>query len=178
MFPDKASIYLSAIEDEDYKRKKLGFWDNVYGISMKCMKPQVLVDPLIEKCPEEGVNSSACKVFDIDLYTVTKEELDFSSKYELTFIRNDYCHGLVAWFDCVFSKVPNRITLSTSPYSRTTHWKQVVFYTENNFKVFKGQVLSGSIAVRKSLTNFRQLDVKISYHVDENLNWTQLYKIA
>lgn len=29
MFPDRAVIYLSAIEDEQYKSEKLGFWDNV-----------------------------------------------------------------------------------------------------------------------------------------------------
>ena len=29
LFPDKASLFLVAIEDADYKREKMGFWDNV-----------------------------------------------------------------------------------------------------------------------------------------------------
>jgi hypothetical protein len=29
LFPDKASLFLVAIEDADYKREKMDFWDNV-----------------------------------------------------------------------------------------------------------------------------------------------------
>ncbi len=29
MFPDRAVLYLTGIEDEDYKKEKLGFWDDV-----------------------------------------------------------------------------------------------------------------------------------------------------
>ena len=29
LFPDKASLFLVGIEDADYKREKMGFWDNV-----------------------------------------------------------------------------------------------------------------------------------------------------
>ena len=74
--------------------------------------------------------------------------------------------------------------MSTSPYLKSTHWQQTVFYTKKDFAVSKGDKVFGSIAVRKSVTNFRQLDIKISYHVDngnkdkEENNWYQLYKIV
>jgi len=45
---------------------------------------------------------------------------------------------------------------------------------------FKGDTLHGSIANRKSLTNFRELDIKISYHIDNNVNkkdFVNLYKL-
>jgi hypothetical protein len=54
-------------------------------------------------------------------------------------------------------------------------------------KINKGDKVTGSIAVKKSKTNFRQLDVKISYNVPKGKNekgemeyesWYQLYKIA
>ena len=54
-------------------------------------------------------------------------------------------------------------------------------------KINKGDKVTGSIAVKKSKTNFRQLDVKISYNVpkgknekgeEEKESWYQLYKIA
>ena len=48
MFPDKAQIYLTSIEDEKYKQKKVGFWDDVYGIDMSCMKNWVLKEPLVD----------------------------------------------------------------------------------------------------------------------------------
>jgi len=47
---------------------------------------------------------------------------------------------------------------------KNTHWKQVVFYTNEDVYVDKGEVLKGSIAVRKSHTNFRELDIKLSFH--------------
>ena len=33
ILPDKCTMHIAAIEDEDYKTKKLWFWDNVYGIN-------------------------------------------------------------------------------------------------------------------------------------------------
>ena len=58
------------------------------------------------------------------------------------------------------------MTLSTSPFLKNTHWKQTVFYLEHDLDVKKGDVIYGSIANRKSLTNFRELDIKISYHIN------------
>ena len=34
ILPDKCTMHIASIEDEDYKNKKLHFWDNVYGIDM------------------------------------------------------------------------------------------------------------------------------------------------
>lgn len=131
---------------------------------MTCIKPAASCEPLIDVCDLEAINSSECKVFEIDLYTVTKEQLDFSSGFELTFLRDDTVHGLLAWFDIYFDKLPNKVEFSTGPYEKNTHWKQVVFYTELDVFVDKGEMMKGSIAVRKSHTNFRELDIKISTH--------------
>lgn len=38
MFPDKATLYLSTIEDDEYRKSKIDFWDNVYGVNMSCIK--------------------------------------------------------------------------------------------------------------------------------------------
>jgi protein arginine N-methyltransferase 1 len=168
------------MEDGNYKRNKLNFWDDIYGINMQCIKPAVMSEPLIDVCEKGAINSSHCKVLDIDLYTVTKKDLDFSSSYELTFLRNDTCHGIMAWFDIYFDKVPNKVEFTTGPYDKATHWKQVVFYTDYDLYVERGEVLKGSIAVRKSNFNFRELDVKFSFHINGNhvqRDWYQLYKI-
>lgn len=155
---------------------------------MSCFRNSALSEPLIDICERGAINSSHCKIFEIDLYTVKKEDLDFSSAWELTFVRNDTVHGLVTWFDCYFDKLPNKIQLPTSPYVKSTHWKQVIFYTEQDVFVEKGrifflilgEVMKGSIAVRKAIDNFRQLDVKISYHYqgkNGKKDFYQLYKI-
>ncbi len=31
ILPDKATMYLCAIEDEEYRKEKIDYWDNVYG---------------------------------------------------------------------------------------------------------------------------------------------------
>lgn len=95
---------------------------------------------------------------------MTKKEVNFSSHYELTMMRHDKIHGLVSWFDCIFedAKQPHkRVVLSTSPFKKTTHWKQTTFFMDLvgyapwnkkkgdeslGIEVKKGDILSGSLA--------------------------------
>ena len=187
MLPDHATITLAGIEDTDYKSTKINFWEDVYGVDMSCFKNAVIGEPIVDVCPQKLINSSSCRILDIDLYTVKKEDLDFSSKYEITFSRDDRFSGLVAWFDTGFTKLTKPYNLTTSPYKKSTHWSQTIFYTKNDLKVKKGDKVTGSIAVKKAKINFRQLDIKISYNVpkgknekgeEEKESWYQLYKIA
>jgi len=180
MLPDRCTINIAAIEDSSYKKTKLGFWDDVYGINMSCIKQAVVQEPLIDIFNKNQLNSSICKILDIDLYTVKKEELCFSSQYELTFFRRDTLNAIVTWFDCFFDKLPNKVQFSTGPFSKNTHWKQVIFYTDKDIYVEKSEVLKGSIAVRKDLVNFRALDIKLSFHFEGQngkYDWYQLFKL-
>ena len=110
---------------------------------------------------------------------VTKEELEFSNQYQVTFKRRDQVHALVAWFDAHFEGMGTYEVLSTSPFGRYTHWKQTVFYLNDVVNVENGDTLRGSIAVRKSRTNFREVDVKISCHFRGYKEHTsvQMYKL-
>ena len=186
LLPDTAIITVAAIEDINYKSSKFDFWKDVYGIDMSIFRPTCIAEPLIDVCPKERINSNSCRIFDIDLYKVKKEELDFSSKYKLRFNRdNDYFSGIVAWFETGFTKLNKKFSLNTSPFLKSTHWQQTVFYTKNDIPVRNGDEVEGSICVRKSETNFRQLDIKISFNVkydgkdeDKERQWVQLYKIV
>jgi len=147
---------------------------------MTCLRPAVACEPIIDVVEGKYLISNPCKIFEIDLYTCTKQDLDFSSSYELTIQRDDVFSGIIGWFDCTFSKLTNKFELSTSPHSKSTHWKQTTFYTEKDISVNRGDKISGSIAVRKSKSNFRELDVKVSYHIKGyygETNSYQLYKI-
>ena len=110
-----------------------------------------------------------------------KEDVEFSSEYSLTMLRPDRVHALVSWFDTLFSDLENTVKLSTSPYNRYTHWKQTVFYLEEDLDVESGEVLKGSVACRKSRTNFREQDIKFSYHFDgrlsRDIDFVQMYKL-
>lgn len=105
---------------------------------MESIKPYVLKEPLVDYAARKMVNTSVCRIFEIDLYTIKKEDLDFSKSYEITFFRNDTFNGVVTWFDIFFDKVPNKVQFSTGPFSTKTHWKQTIFYTETDLFVNKG----------------------------------------
>lgn len=156
MLPDRAQIYVAAIEDEEYKNQKMGFWKSVYGVDMTCLRASAMKEPLIDCCESNQIVSNSSLILDLNLVKCKKEDVEFSNEYNLTMMRDDKIHGLVAWFDCQFSDLKNPVTLSTSPYKKYTHWKQTVFYMEYDMVVEKGDQLWGSIANRKSKTNFRE----------------------
>lgn len=159
LFPDKATLYLCAIEDAEYREDKINFWDNVYGFNMGCIKEMALVEPLVDTCDPKQIITNSCAILDIDLYTVTKEELDFSSKFELTFNRDDYCHALVAYFDVVFDKTHDKIAFSTGPKAHYTHWKQTVFYLDDFTPAGVGEKMTGEITVKRNASNPRDIDI-------------------
>merc|ERR1719253_820196 len=144
LFPDKATLYVCAIEDAEYRDEKINFWDNVYGFDMSCIKEIAMVEPLVDVCNPHQIMSNSCQILDIDIYTVTKEELDFNSKFKITIDRNDFCHALVCYFNVEFSKSHKPIRFSTGPRARYTHWKQTVFYLQEPLAANKGETITGT----------------------------------
>jgi type I protein arginine methyltransferase len=116
MYPDRAIMYLAAIEDADYKSDKIGFWDDVYGVNMGSIKKWALLEPLVDVVDKPLINTDHSAILDIDLKTVTTKELDFASEYTLTIKRDDKIHGLVSWFDTYFSfsNPPGKLSTSKS----------------------------------------------------------------
>ena len=180
MLPDRAQLFVAALEDGNYKQQKKTFWNDVYGVDMSCLTPTVMKEPLVDSVDSNMIMSDACKILDLDLVHCNKDDVNFTAQYSLTAKYNDRIHGLVAWFDTPFSNLSHPINLSTSPYKKYTHWKQTVFYMENDLDVREGDQIYGSIACRQSTANFRELDVKISYHYDSPNGHkadTNLYKV-
>ena len=48
MFPDRATLYVCAIEDRQYKDDKINWWDDVYGFDMSCIRHVALQEPLVD----------------------------------------------------------------------------------------------------------------------------------
>ena len=48
IFPDRVSLFLSAIEDCAYKREKINFWDSVYGFDMSPIGEIAIQEPLVD----------------------------------------------------------------------------------------------------------------------------------
>ena len=99
---------------------------------MSVLTPTVMKEPLIDYVNSNMLMSTSTKILDLDLITCKKEDVNFASSYRLVMNHSDTVHAMVTWFDTPFSNLTRPITLSTSPYQRGTHWKQVVFYLEKD----------------------------------------------
>eukprot|EP00500_Bicosoecida_sp_ms1_P006444 CAMPEP_0203816582 /NCGR_PEP_ID=MMETSP0115-20131106/16438_1 /ASSEMBLY_ACC=CAM_ASM_000227 /TAXON_ID=33651 /ORGANISM="Bicosoecid sp, Strain ms1" /LENGTH=378 /DNA_ID=CAMNT_0050725487 /DNA_START=193 /DNA_END=1329 /DNA_ORIENTATION=+ len=163
LFPDKATLYMCAIEDGEYKDEKIAFWDNVYGFDFSCVKKLAMLEPLVDTVDAESVISTAQPFFTIDLNTVKVEDLTFTAPFEVQFTRNEFCHALVAYFDVEFSGCHKKIRFGTGPHDRYTHWKQTVFYTDDVLAVAEGETLTGELTCTPNAKNRRDLDINITY---------------
>ena len=140
VFPSEARIYASPCSLHTLYKEQINFWDDVYDFNMtavknyalksKMIKPEVC---LIKEC--DLLSEPAClKRF--NLRWVTEEEVKLFA--ETTFVgvsRPGAYQGLCLWFECDFDgrewnedgqELGALITLSTSPMSPATHWKQTV----------------------------------------------------
>jgi len=196
MLPDKAILSVCAIEDAEYKKEKIDFWDNIYGFNMKVIKDIALTEPLVDVVDGKAVVSNTTPILSLDLLTCNKEDCDFESEFALKFTRDDYCHAFVGYFDCAFTQIHKPIAFSTSPFSTYTHWKQTVcasialsiswalkpvisfssrlffqvFYLQEPLTVCAGEEVRGKICCARNANNPRDLDISIDIEFEGKCN--------
>ena len=140
MFPDKATLYICAIEDRQYKDDKINWWDDVYGFDMSAIRKVALTEPLVDVVDRNQVVSNNCLVKEIDIQTLKKEEIPFEAPFHLQIRRNDYVQALVTFFNIEFTHCHKRVGFSTAPEAPYTHWKQTVFYLEEYLTCVKVRI--------------------------------------
>lgn len=181
MFPDRARLFFAGIEDAKFKDEKFEFWNDVYGIDMSLLRGVSLKEAHIEEITSDAILSTSFPIFEVDLLRISAEEIEFVSQYEIQFTRNDFMHALMAWFEVSFNQCHVPVSFSTSPRVKETRWKQTVFYLENSQPVCVGQILRGSVAIRKNLVEPRGLDIKISFKIVNTkypLNTVQYFSLT
>ncbi|KPM05946.1 hypothetical protein NH340_JMT05298 [Sarcoptes scabiei] len=161
MFPDKACLYITAIEDHQYKDEKINWWDNVYGFNMSAVRRLVISEPLVDVVEPHQIVTNYYKIKDVDLYTVSYDDLTFESDFKLIAKRGDHIHALLTFFSIEFTKSLKSIGFSTSPENRTTHWKQTIFYIDDYMTVANGEEIYGKFYLTPNLKNRRDMDIKI-----------------
>jgi predicted RNA methylase len=166
LFPDKASLYICAIEDKEYKDEKINWWDSVYGFDMSAIRDVALSEPLVDVVEPKQVVSDSCLVKEFDLSTVTVDQLSFSAPWEIHSRRNDYVHAFVTYFTVEFSACHKRTGFSTGPECRYTHWKQTVFYLKDSITANYGETISGDLSIVPNKRNKRDLDIGIKVKFD------------
>ncbi|KRT83604.1 methyltransferase [Oryctes borbonicus] len=161
LFPDRCSLFITAIEDRQYKDEKINWWDDVYGFDMSSIRKVAISEPLVDVVDPKQVVTNACLVKEVDLYTVQKADLEFSAPFHLQVRRNDYVQALVTFFNVEFTKCHKRVGFSTAPEAPYTHWKQTVFYFEDYMTVKKNEEIYGTFEMKPNPRNNRDLDFVI-----------------
>merc|ERR1711992_428323 len=161
MFPDRATLYITAIEDRQYKDDKINWWDDVYGFDMSCIKKVALQEPLVDVVDRNQVVTNSCLLKEIDIQTCTKDDIPFESPFNLQIKRNDYAQALVTFFNIEFTKCHKRVGFSTAPEAPYTHWKQTVFYLDEYITAKKGEEIFGMFKMTPNTRNKRDLDFEI-----------------
>ncbi|XP_067121467.1 protein arginine N-methyltransferase 1-like isoform X2 [Centruroides vittatus] len=161
MFPDRATLFVCAIEDRQYKDEKINWWDNVYGFNMSCIRKVAISEPLVDVVDPKQVVTNACLLKEVDLYTVKQEDLTFTSPFHLQVRRDDYIQAFVTFFNVEFTKCHKRTGFSTAPEAPYTHWKQTVFYFDEYLTVKKGEEMFGVFGMKPNSKNKRDLDFVI-----------------
>ena len=182
IFPDKATLMITGIEDGEYRNEKIEFWRNVYGFDMSCIRDMAILEPLVDSVQADAIATDHCKLWTLDLLTVTKEHLTFECPFRLTMRRNDFVHAFVAYFDIVFSQCHKPIYFSTGPHAKYTHWKQTVFYINEPLTADQGEVIEGVLRCAPNAKNHRDLDIEIGYKFNgknhsEPVALTQAYRL-
>lgn len=141
-------------------------WDNVYGFDFSPLKDSALSEPLVDTVEMKACVTDPCRVFTIDLYNVTAEQLAFTAPFQLHVQRSDFIHAIIAWFDIDFTACHVPIKFSTGPHTKYTHWKQTVFYLREVLTVEEGEIVSGVLASKRNAQKPRDLDIQLSYKLE------------
>jgi protein arginine N-methyltransferase 1 len=161
ILPDKAVMYLCAVEDAHYKADRVDWWNEVYGFDFSPIRNLALKEPIVDVVNGNAVVTDTVPFLNVDILTCKKEDLAFESDFNLTAMRDDYLHGFVAYFECAFTQLHKPIGFSTSPFSNYTHWKQTLFYLPDALTVRQGEKVSGRITCKPNEKNNRDLDITL-----------------
>ncbi|KAH9604916.1 hypothetical protein KSS87_018641 [Heliosperma pusillum] len=195
IFPDIASLYLTAIEDADYKEDKIECelllrsalcvygildWNNVYGFNMSCIRKQAILEPLVDTVDQNQIVTNCHLLKTMDISKMSPGDASFTAPFKLVAERTDYIHALVAYFDVSFTKCHKPLGFSTGPRSRATHWKQTVLYLEDVISICEGEAIVGTMTVAQNKKNPRDVDVMLQYSFNGQhgrVSKTQSYKM-
>lgn len=162
ILPNRCNISLAGYGDLERHNEFIGFWKDVYGFDMSCMKKEVLREATVEVCKPEHVITNANIIANFDLMEVDVDCPNFSYDFDLTVKRDCTLTALVGYFDTFF-ELPEHVEFSTSPYTKPTHWKQTLFYVEEPIQVRANQQIKGKFICRRDPKDARSLFITIEY---------------
>jgi len=156
LFPGTAELWIAPFSDDELyvaRTSVLSFWSqsDFYGVDLSSMASRA-ADELFSMpalgpvLPETLVGTPIVRVFDFERFPLT-ELAEIRLPFAFTVTRSGLVHGLAGWFDVVFEGSDERVVLSTSPHSATTHWSQLRFMLLEPLTMREGQKLEGTLTL-------------------------------
>ncbi|KAG4208134.1 hypothetical protein ERO13_A03G112250v2, partial [Gossypium hirsutum] len=164
VLPDEASLYLTAIEDAEYKDDKIEFWNNVYGFDMSCIKKQAMMEPLVDTVDQKQIVTNCHLLKTMDISKMVLGDASFTAPFKLIAERDDYIHAFVAYFDVSFTKCH----------------KLMGFSTKDVLTICEGETIIGSMTVAPNKKNPRDVDIMVKYSLSGRrcvVSRVQFYKM-
>ena len=162
MWPNRATMFITGIEDKTFARRKFGFWDDVCGFKMTAIKQCSMSEPVIEVAPESAIVTDDSRLVEYDLNTVTVDDLNLDAEFSLTPLESTELTALVVWFDVAFEGPEETVVLSTSPFSKPTHWAQTICYLAEPLQLETDVPLKGRFCIKPNARNHRDQDIVIT----------------
>ncbi|OQV22606.1 Protein arginine N-methyltransferase 3 [Hypsibius exemplaris] len=179
LIPSSASLYLTALSDEEDWKTTVGFWGDAYGLKFDCLRRHTLRYPSVHAADPTAVVSSTITLRAFDLMKCRVEDLDFSTETTFTPIKSCNITALVGFFDVGYDVASgeHKVMFCTSPADTTTHWAQSVFYLDKVFPVEQGLPVSLTADIRKTRDDKRGLTVTFHLKNSAALEWKQTYEL-
>ncbi|KAM7299470.1 protein arginine N-methyltransferase 3-like [Ixodes scapularis] len=163
LLPSRCDLFLVPLCDKALHQRHIGFWGDVYGFKMSCLKKEVAREAHIMLVGPESVCSvQPALVKSLDLNTCSVADINFTSDFEFEVAPvADEITAFAGYFDSAF-ELPVPVVLSTSPQAEPTHWKQTVFLLEQPIAVKPGEKITGKLDCRRDARRRRELLVAIT----------------
>lgn len=167
ILPSRAALYLSAIQDVEYRYVYIDFWDSVYGFDFSKMKQKCLSEPVVDSIEKWQIISNYQTISEIDIHKCSKNPCFFKSPFDLTVNSNESFTAFTLWFDVFFEDHPEHFLLSTSPYKKQTHWKQTQLYLNELISVHCGDHIKGTIEFSENQENLCGIWITVEYKIND-----------
>ncbi len=153
---------------------------------MTAMQEHIYVDARVQTMPESAVCGSPSMFRLLDLHTVQKADLVFTTPWRSVLSADvEILDGFLVWFDIFFAThrgedvAPpdataqqwsgngvDRVAFTTGPFSQETHWRQVLLLNQRRAetqKLCKDSSISGEISYSIPEENARALAVQVKW---------------
>jgi len=155
MIPRRLRVFLAPCEDPE-SWERLGFWLDVAGVDYAPAADAVLGRMSVREVAEEQLVAAPQVYADLDLATLESPDLHRRLVFPLE--RRGAVHGLAGWFE---ADLADDITIRTGPGDAPTHWRQAFFPLRDPVRVYAGDFLETTLAVRAQ--GPRSHDTAITY---------------